>query len=125
MPFEFLLPGVVSGNQRSFRVLHGDQERVVETVAMKTGHHLQVVGILATAEDFLDAFLQSCSDLIQGFVFGIIGRLLFSQRTLCLVMAMRFQNALGAKGVDILTIESGNNDVIHHWDTQHFPGFFE
>ena len=63
---ELLLPGSVTGHKGGVRLLHGDENRVVQRIIMKLGQGLQVLSEFVTFEERLD----SCLQLIgNGFYF--------------------------------------------------------
>ena len=61
---EILLPGSVSGNQSGVRLLHGDQNCVVQGVVMELGKRLQIILECFTFKECLDSGLQLICDFL-------------------------------------------------------------
>ena len=60
---KFLLPGIISGNHSSFRILQSDQQGIVEAVLMELCHGGQIVLVILRGKDLFDTCLQPVCDL--------------------------------------------------------------
>ena len=73
LPAEVLLPGSVSGNQGGIRLLHGDQDRIVQGIIVEFGERLQIVLESFTLKQRLDTGFQLVGDLLDLIKLGGIG----------------------------------------------------
>ena len=73
LPAEVLLPGSVSGNQGGIRLLHGDQDRIIQGIIVELGERLQIVLESFTLKQRLDTGFQLVGDLLDLIKLGGIG----------------------------------------------------
>ena len=71
MAFKLVTPFVVTGYQRSIRPLHIDQHGVVDRIAVEPGHYGQVLPVLFTFKQFLDALLNALGYFPQTVFIGL------------------------------------------------------
>ena len=70
MALKVVPPLTKTGNQRGVRLLHGDQQRIVEAVIMELGHRREIGFVLFTFKKGLYSGFQTVSDLFHAL--GIV-----------------------------------------------------
>ena len=65
MAFKVVPPLAKTGNQRGVRLLHGDQQRIVEAVIMELGHRREIGFVLFTFKKGLYSGFQTVSDFFH------------------------------------------------------------
>ena len=70
MALKVVPPLAKTGNQRGVRLLHGDQQRIVEAVIMELGHRRKIGFVLFTFKKGLYSGFQTVSDLFHAL--GIV-----------------------------------------------------
>ena len=67
IPLEFVPPFVESGHMGSIGPLHENEHGVIERIAVKTAHSLQVLLVFAAGEHIPDAAFNAVGDFFQAF----------------------------------------------------------
>ena len=65
MPVMILLPGCISGNQRGSWLLHGDQDRIIQGIAVELCHRRKIGPVVITFKDLVHTLLQLIGDLFD------------------------------------------------------------
>ena len=94
MAVKVALPCRVPGNQRCLRLLHGDEQGVVERIVVKLGHRAKVLLEAFRFKEFLDTLFQLVRDLAD-----LLGILVLRHFSTSLLIKLHLEADILAAGI--------------------------